>query len=178
VFWPSYGGRRHGRGWNWLGRRRLERFSHFYVASPVLLKVVFTSTPSSKDHSLERFRFKCLHRSGLQGGFFLRKKPLGSIDSVEIRSETAVGAPEMKKPLSDCSSLHTNGRTAINGGIRVLPPEDGYRLKMRRSHDRWLVGGAGAIKGCSLARAPDRNCANVSFTCARNTSASNVQERR
>ena len=40
--------------------------------------------------NLERFRFKCLHRSGVQGGFFLRKKPLGSIDSVKIRSETAV----------------------------------------------------------------------------------------
>jgi len=41
----------------------------------MLLKVAFTSTPSSKDHSL--------------------------------------GAPEMKKPLGDCPSLYTNGRTAL-----------------------------------------------------------------
>jgi len=53
----------------------LERFSNFYVAFLASFKVAFTSTPSSKDHSL--------------------------------------GAPEMKKPLSDCSSLHTNWRTAI-----------------------------------------------------------------
>ena len=55
----------------------LERFPNDYVAFQMLLKVAFTSTPSSKDHSL--------------------------------------GAPEMKKPLSDCPSLYTNWRTASGG---------------------------------------------------------------
>jgi len=50
---------------------RLERFSNFYAAFLASFKVAFTSTPSSKDHSL--------------------------------------GGPEMKKPLSDCSSLHPIG---------------------------------------------------------------------
>ena len=42
------------------------------------------------DGELERFRFKCLHRSGVQGGFFLRKKPLGRLRSVKSRIENAV----------------------------------------------------------------------------------------
>jgi len=63
----------------WEEGQTLGRFSNFYVASPVSLKVVFTSTPSSKDHSL--------------------------------------GAPEMKKPLSGCPSLYTDGRTALGQSI-------------------------------------------------------------
>ena len=53
------------------------------LLSPLILLLLFGL-------SLERFRFKCLHRSVVQGGFFLRKKPLGCIDSVKSRSEIAV----------------------------------------------------------------------------------------
>jgi hypothetical protein len=44
---------------------------------------------------LERFRFTCRHCGSVQGGFFLRKKPLGFQVSVKSRIENAVAAVAM-----------------------------------------------------------------------------------
>ena len=41
-------------------------------------------------HRLERFRFTYCHLKIVQGGFFLRKKPLGIVVSVCTRIESAV----------------------------------------------------------------------------------------
>ena len=48
---------------------------------------------------LERFRFTCCHLKVAQDGFFLRKKPLGIVDSVSTRIENAVVAEAHNSPL-------------------------------------------------------------------------------
>ena len=45
-----------------------------------------------KSEQLERFRFICCHLKIVQGGFFLRKKPLGIVVAVCTRIENAVNA--------------------------------------------------------------------------------------
>ena len=42
---------------------------------------------------LEHFRFTSLHQKSREDGFFLRKKPLSSMDSVNTRIENAVEPP-------------------------------------------------------------------------------------
>ncbi len=58
---------------------------------------------------LERFRFTHQHREDVEGGFFLRKKPLSRMDSVGSRSETAVARPGRAKSRSDSSARSKPG---------------------------------------------------------------------
>jgi hypothetical protein len=45
------------------------------------------------DSRPEHFRFTSLHQESMEGGFFLRKKPLRCVDSINSRIENAVVAP-------------------------------------------------------------------------------------
>ena len=49
----------------------------------------------TQGHTLEHFRFTYRHCNIVQGGFFLKKKPLGIPISVKSRIENAVGAGTM-----------------------------------------------------------------------------------